>query len=105
MPSSALATAYAAVAKMFTTGSVTSAGDVLAMNFLMDRDAEHRARDFSELKAQVGTCDTSVPIAPTSALAGSFSWRCEHGRVKGEVLLAPTPAPRIQSLTLTRSTP
>jgi serine-type D-Ala-D-Ala carboxypeptidase/endopeptidase len=105
MPSSALATAYAAVAKMFTTGSVTSAGEVLAMNFLIDRDAEHRARDISELKAQVGTCDTSVPIAPTSALAGSFSWRCEHGRVKGEVLLAPTPAPRIQSLTLTRSTP
>ena len=33
---------------MFTAGSVTSAGDVLAMNFLMDRDAEHRARDFAE---------------------------------------------------------
>jgi D-alanyl-D-alanine-carboxypeptidase/D-alanyl-D-alanine-endopeptidase len=53
----------------------------------------------------VGTCDTAVPITPASALAGSFTWRCEHGRVKGEVLLAPTPTPRIQSLTLTRSTP
>jgi D-alanyl-D-alanine-carboxypeptidase/D-alanyl-D-alanine-endopeptidase len=105
MPSRALATAYAAVGKMFTTGSVTSAGDVLAMNFLMDRDAEHRARDLSELKAQVGPCDTAVPITPASALAGSFTWRCEHGRVKGEMLLAPTPTPRIQSLTLTRSTP
>lgn len=104
-PSTALTTAYAAVAKMFAAGSVTSAGDVLAMNFLMDRDAEHRARDFAELKAQVGTCDTAVPIAPTGALAGDFTWRCEHGRVKGEVLLAPTPTPRIQSLTLTRSTP
>jgi D-alanyl-D-alanine-carboxypeptidase/D-alanyl-D-alanine-endopeptidase len=104
-PSLALTTAYAAVARMFTAGSVTSAGDVLAMNFLMDRDAEHRARDLAELKAQVGTCDTAVPIAPTGALAGDFTWRCDHGRVKGEVLLAPTPTPRIQSLTFTRSTP
>ena len=104
-PSSALTTAYASVVKMFTTGSVTSSGDVLAMNFLIDRDAEHRARDFAELKAQVGTCDTSAPIAPAGALAGSFTWRCEHGRVKGELLLAPTPTPRIQSLTITRATP
>ncbi len=103
--STAVATAYTAVAKMFTAGSVTSAGDVLAPNFLMDRDAEHRARDFAELKAQVGTCDTSAPIAPTGALAGDFTWRCEHGRVKGQVLLAPTPSLRIQSLTFTRLTP
>ncbi len=104
-PSTALTTAYAAVAKMFTIGSVTSAGDVLAMNFLMDRDAEHRARDLSELKAQVGTCETTAPLVAATALAGSFTWRCERGRVNGVVLLAPTPAPRIQSLTLTRAAP
>jgi len=100
-----LTAAYAAAVKMFTAGSVMSAGDVLAMNFLMDRDAEHRAHDLAELKAQVGPCDTASPIAPTGALAGDFSWRCEHGRVKGELLLAPVPTPRIQSLTFTRSTP
>ena len=104
-PSARLTTAYAAAAKMFAAGSVTSAGDVLAPNFLMDRDAEHRARDLAELKAQVGTCDTSSPIEPTGALAGDFTWRCERGRVKGNVLLAPTPALHIQSLTFTRSTP
>ena len=71
----------------------------------MDRDAEHWARAFSELKSQVGPCDTAAPIEPTGALAGGFTWRCERGRVKGEVLLAPTPAPRIQSLTLTRAAP
>jgi len=104
-PSLAWTAAYAAAVKMFTAGSVMSAGDVLAMNFLMDRDAEHRAHDLAELKAQVGPCDTASPIAPTGALAGDFSWRCEHGRVKGELLLAPVPTPRIQSLTFTRSTP
>jgi CubicO group peptidase (beta-lactamase class C family) len=104
-PSSALTTAYGAVVEMFSAGSVTAAGDVLAMNFLMDRDAEHRARDLAELKGEVGPCDTAAPLVAISALEGSFTWRCAHGRVNGHVLLAPTPAPRIQSLTLTRSTP
>ena len=104
-PSTALAAGYAAVAKMVAAGSVTSSGDVLAMNFLMDRDAEHWSRDLAELKAQVGTCDTAAPIAPTGALSGNFTWQCERGRVRGSVLLAPTSTPRIQSLTLTRATP
>jgi D-alanyl-D-alanine-carboxypeptidase/D-alanyl-D-alanine-endopeptidase len=104
-PSPALTSAYAAAVKMFTAGSVASAGDVLAMNFLMDRDAEHRARDLAGLKADVGTCDTAAPIVPTGALAGEFTWNCERGRVKGPILLAPPPAPHIQSLTFTRSTP
>ena len=104
-PSAMLAGGYAAVAKMFTAGSVTTAGDVLAMNFLMDRDAAHWAKDLTDLKAQVGTCDTAAPIAPTGALAGNFTWQCERGRVRGSVLLAPTSTPRIQSLTLTRAAP
>jgi D-alanyl-D-alanine-carboxypeptidase/D-alanyl-D-alanine-endopeptidase len=103
-PSSSLTTAYAAAARIFTTGSVTSAGDALAMNFLMDRDASHWARDLAELKAAVGKCDTSTPVVPAAALAGSFSWRCEHGRVNGRILLAPTAAPQIQALSFTRAT-
>jgi CubicO group peptidase (beta-lactamase class C family) len=101
----ALAAAYAAVGVMYSSGSVTSAGDVLSMNFLMDRDAEHWARDLSAIRAQVGTCDTTSAIAPTGALSGDFTWRCERGRVKGDVLLAPTRTPRIQSLSLVRAMP
>jgi hypothetical protein len=90
---------------MFLAGSVMAAGDVLSINFLMDRDAEHWARYLADLKADVGTCETSVPISPTGALSGDFTWRCDRGRVRGQLLLAPTPAARIQSLTLTRQTP
>ena len=104
-PSSALATGYVAATKIFAAGSVTSAGDVLAMNFLMDRDTEHWARDLAVLKDQVGACDTTAPIAPTGALSGDFTWRCVNGRIRGQVLLAPTTSPRIQSLTFTRLTP
>ena len=101
----ALASAYAAVKTMFTSGSVTSAGDVLAMNFLLDRDARHWTGDLAALRTEVGTCDTSSAIAPTGALSGDFTWPCEHGRVKGKLLLAPTHPPRLQSLGLTRATP
>ena len=104
-PSPSLTTAYAAVVKMFTTGSVTSAGDVLAMNFLMDRDAAHWARDITGLKAAVGRCDTSTSVVQSAALSGSFTWRCEHGRINGRILLAPTRTPQIQALSFTRATP
>ncbi len=104
-PSPSLMTAYAAVAKIFTGGTLAAGGDILAMNFLMDRDADHWARDIAGLKAQVGACDTSAPIVPSGALSGTFTWTCATGRVRGELLLAPTPDVRIQSLSFSRATP
>jgi CubicO group peptidase (beta-lactamase class C family) len=103
--SPALATAYATAGAIFTAGSVTAAGDVLAMNVLMDRDAAHWSRHLAELKTEVGACDTSSPLTATGALSGDFTWRCERGRVKGSVLLAPTRPPRIQALDLARVNP
>lgn len=106
MPVSApLATAYAGTGRMFAAGSVTVAPDLLAMNFLMDRDAEHWARELAALKAQVGTCDSSGPIRPTGAASGTFTWTCATGRVRGSVLLAPTRTPQIQALSFSRATP
>ena len=104
-PSPSLTTAYAAAAKIFTGGTLAAGGGILAMNFLMDRDADHWARDIAGLKAQVGTCDTSVAIAPSGALSGAFTWTCATGRVRGELLLAPTPDVRIQSLSFSRVNP
>lgn len=105
-PLSLLTAAYAGVVRMFTSGSVSSSdSDVLAMNFLMDRDAEHWTRDIAALKASVGRCDTSSPITAATAMAGRFTWNCENGRVNGSILLAPTKEPRIQALSLTRAAP
>jgi serine-type D-Ala-D-Ala carboxypeptidase/endopeptidase len=103
--SPALSTAYAGAVRAFVTGSVTVTSDLLAMNFLMDRDAEHWARDLAALKAQVGACDTSAPVRPSGALSGSFMWTCATGRVRGDILLAPTSTPQIQALSLSRVTP
>jgi D-alanyl-D-alanine-carboxypeptidase/D-alanyl-D-alanine-endopeptidase len=71
----------------------------------MDRDADHWARDLAALKSQVGACDTATPIAATGTLSGEFTWRCQLGRVRGSVLLAPTVTPQIQALSLTRAAP
>jgi hypothetical protein len=101
----ALATAYAAVGTIYMSGSVTAAGDVLAMNFLLDRTEALWARDLAELKVEAGACDTTSPITPTGALSGDFTWYCEHGRVTGSVLLAPDSMPRIQALDISRAEP
>jgi CubicO group peptidase (beta-lactamase class C family) len=103
--SAPLTAAYRAAGNVYNAGNVGAAGDMLAMNFLMDKSAENRAVDLAKLKAAVGACDTSAPVNPTGALSGTFTWRCEHGRVRGNVLLSPDTPPRIQTLTFTLVTP
>lgn len=100
-----LAMAYSAVVRLYDSGAVTSAGDMLAMNFLLDRSAESWARELATLRSQVGNCEANEAIVATGALSGDFTWRCEHGRLRGSLLLAPTHPPRIQSLGLVRVTP
>lgn len=100
-----LAMAYGAVIRMYESGAVTSAGDMLAMNFLLDRSAEGWARELATVRDQVGNCEASEAIVATGVLSGDFTWRCDHGRLRGSLLLAPTRPPRIQSLGLVRVTP
>jgi CubicO group peptidase (beta-lactamase class C family) len=100
-----LASAYEAVARIYASGEVTSAGEVLAMNFLIDRSAESWAGQLASLKSEVGDCETSDAIVATGALSGDFTWRCDHGRLRGSLLLAPTNPPSIQALSLVRATP
>ena len=95
-----LANAYRAAGAIYAAGVVTAGGDALAMNFLLDRSAEGWARDLAKLKAQVGDCDTAAPLTASGTLTGEFTWRCSHGRVRGDLELAPTHPPRIQELKL-----
>ena len=98
--SAELATAYRTAAAVYAAGNLGPARDLIAMNFLLDRDADPWARELAALHASVGDCDTSAPIAPGGALTGSFTWRCTHGRVKGSMELAPTRPAKIQQLLL-----
>lgn len=103
--SKALARAYDAAGKIYQAGNVEAAEDILAMNFLMDKGAKTLAAELTRLKAAVGTCEVSASITPTGALSGTFTWRCAHGRVRGNLLLSPDTPPRIQRLDLNLVTP
>jgi CubicO group peptidase (beta-lactamase class C family) len=103
--SDALAAAYRGAAVAYGTGEVTGIGGLLAMNFLLDRSAESWARELARLKRQAGACDTAAPITPTGALAGEFTWACEHGRIQGSLLLAPTDPPTIQAFRIGPAAP
>jgi CubicO group peptidase (beta-lactamase class C family) len=98
--SDALRDAYETSGAIFLAGSVETVRGKLAMNVLLDRSTDGRSRDIAKLKAQVGRCDTTSAIQPGGALSGTFTWRCERGRVRGTLLLAPTSPPTIQALEL-----
>ncbi len=93
-----LAQGYGAARAIYKAGDVLAAKDRLSMNFLMDRDAAHWSRDLAELKRGLGECDTDVPITPDGNMAGSFTWTCATGRLKGSLILAPTAGAAIQEL-------
>ena len=101
----ALSKAYRAVEAIYATGDIAAAGDLLAVNFLMDRDAQRWARDLARLKAQVGECIAAGPIRAMSSLSGEFLWTCAHGRITGSLSLAPTREVGIQQIVLARKMP
>ncbi|HEY0627381.1 MAG TPA: serine hydrolase domain-containing protein [Allosphingosinicella sp.] len=100
-----LAASYAAAGSIYRAGTVAGSEKSLAMNFLMDRSVENWAKELARLKSEVGACDISAPINATGALAGTFQWRCEHGRLNGNLLLAPTNPATIQALRLSVAAP
>ncbi len=98
--SPALAQAYGAVARIWQTGRIDTVPESLAINMLLDRSAELWRVELARLKGELGACDTSAPVTATGALSGQFRWACRFGRLDGQILLAPTPAPQIQALRL-----
>lgn len=98
-----LAEAYAAARGIWERGSVE--GAPLAMNVLLDRDAERWKAEIARVKTQVGACAGTEAIEPISAMEGFFTWSCETGRVRGRVQRAPTQEVTIQALSYTVAQP
>ncbi len=100
-----LSAAYETAGKIYQGGDISVAGDQLAMNVLLDRDAAGWRRDLAALKTALGACDTASPMSANAPLTGEFTWRCARGRLTGKLLLTPTTPPRIQSLELEQKAP
>lgn len=103
--SAGVAVGYAAVRAIWAAGDVLAAKDQLAMNVLMDRDPPHWQAELARLKGEVGACAATEAITATTAMAGRFSWTCDHGRIEGSLLLAPTATPTLQELKLAVAVP
>jgi CubicO group peptidase (beta-lactamase class C family) len=98
----ALSAAYANARTIWNGGGIDAVPlGALAMNFTMDRDAAHWASLLAARKNQAGDCDTSPAPIATGMLSGRFAWTCAKGTIAGEMLLAPTLEPQIQSLSFT----
>lgn len=94
--STELASAYRSAGAMYQAGSLSPGKGLLAMNFLLDRDADAWSSEIGKVKAAAGDCETTAPIQATGAHSGDFTWRCEHGRVAGSLTLSPTHPALIQ---------
>jgi serine-type D-Ala-D-Ala carboxypeptidase/endopeptidase len=95
--SKGVAAGYEIVRSIWSAGTV-SITKALALNFLLDRDEVHWARELARLKAQVGACAASEDVSALTAMQGKFAWTCEHGRIEGTFLLAPEGQLELQSL-------
>jgi len=96
--SKAVADGYAIAKTIWAAGDVAIAQDSLAMNFLLDHDLAHRKTELAEVRTEVGLCPATEPVVAESALAATFIWTCERGRLKGSLLLAPTQKLELQAL-------
>ena len=96
-----LASFYSAAQTVWAAGNTDALAGRVAMNFPMDRTAANWAKVLAETKAQAGSCDTGAPISAEGAMSGTFTWKCEKGRIEGEVLLAPTKPITLQALSYT----
>jgi CubicO group peptidase (beta-lactamase class C family) len=103
--SAAVASAAAAVARIWEAGRIEAVPDALAVNMLMDRPADAWDAELASLKREAGACETGTPVVATSAMAARFQWRCATGRIAGSFLLAPTGRVEIQELFFRRVGP
>lgn len=99
-PSAGLTRAAEAVSRIYAAGDVLAARDLLAMNFLMDRDAAHWAAELAPLKERLGACQAAAPIATDTTMSATVSYPCERGTLRAQMLLAPTRPATLQALRL-----
>ena len=96
--SPALARLVGPMHRLLTSGDIASITPSLAVNFLMDHDAAHRAADIAAIKAKAGDCPRPPGVRALGALEGEYLWHCRNGTLIAHALLAPTPGPQIQAL-------
>jgi CubicO group peptidase (beta-lactamase class C family) len=83
---------------IYAGGDILTGADAFAGNLLLDRRADLRNRDLAGARRALGAIIDDATLTTESAMAGTFTYRCEGGRLRVRVLLAPTVPPTIQKL-------
>ncbi len=97
-PSPALLTAQAEISQLIIKWDDALANRITADNFFLDAPAEVRKTRWQSLTQDHGVCRPADTIEPENALRGSWQMKCDRGWLDVGITLAPTMAPRIQSI-------
>ena len=99
-PSPQLQAAMAQLGAIYAAGDVMAGRQALAMNVLLDSDAAHRNAEIAAIKRRLGSCRSPEPFTSDSALSATAIFRCDRGRLKARLVLAPTTPATIQTYAL-----
>jgi len=98
-PSPALVEARDAVSRLVDRWDDALADRLAADNLFLDRSKERRRREIEALRATVGRCEPPAGFDEVeNRLRGSWTLRCERGRLRVAITLAPTSPPAVQYL-------
>ena len=95
-----LTAAYEAVKKTYRIRSIRGGGLKVADNFYLDRSSKRWNAQLEAIARFAGRCEGKESLDAHGRLSGSFLWRCQRGRVFGQIVMAPVDPSAVQRLTL-----
>ncbi len=98
-PSPALSSAKDAVSRLIDRWDADLARRIAAVNLFRDRSEDRRRRELEQLREQLGPCRSDEAFERIeNALRGEWLLRCERGRARVAITLAPTLPATVQYL-------
>jgi CubicO group peptidase (beta-lactamase class C family) len=95
----ALVAAKASVSRLVERWDDGLADELAAVNLFLDRSRDRRRGEIEALAARLGPCEPEEGFDfVENPLRGEWLLRCERGRLRASVTLAPTMPPRVQYL-------
>ena len=100
-PSPALVSARDAVAGLVVKWDDAVAKRIAAQNLFLDTSLDRRRAAIERLHQQVGACEAGSGFEHVeNALRGQWLMRCERGRLRASITLAPTNPPTVQFMSV-----
>lgn len=86
------------MAQWVRSGDAGLEAQLMAENFFMDHDRQHRRAEIDAVLEQAGPIDSVEAIKPENQLRGSFGMQAANGRISVFFTLTPEREARVQQL-------